>query len=72
MYFGIIRTQTSLHCMPCGYTNTTEKQETNQKSYLMKIVEFFKEDINNSLKEIQDDTIKQVKELNKAAQDLKV
>ena len=46
-----------------GYTNTTEKQETNQKSYLMKIVEFFKEDINNSLKEIQGNTGKQVEAL---------
>jgi uncharacterized coiled-coil protein SlyX len=38
----------------------------------MRIIESFKEDINNSLREIQDNTIKQVKELNKAAQDLTV
>ena len=38
----------------------------------MKIIESFKEDINNSLKEIQENTGKQVKELNKAIQDLKV
>ena len=38
----------------------------------MKIIESFKEDINNSLKEIQENTIKQVKKLNKAVQDLKV
>ena len=30
------------------------------------------EDINNSLKEIQENTGKQVKELNKAVQDIKV
>ena len=38
----------------------------------MKIIESFKEDINNSLKEIQENTVKQVKELNKQIQDLKV
>jgi hypothetical protein len=38
----------------------------------MKIIESFKEDINNSLKEIQENTGKQVRELNKAVQDLKV
>jgi hypothetical protein len=38
----------------------------------MKIIESFKEDINNSLKNLQDNTIKQVKELNKAAQHLKL
>ena len=42
------------------YTNTTENQESVLKSYLMKIIEFFKEDINNSLKEIQENTGKQV------------
>jgi hypothetical protein len=36
------------------YTNTTENQESVLKSYLMKIIESFKEDINNSLKEIQE------------------
>jgi hypothetical protein len=35
-----------------GYSNTFEKQNADLKSYLMKIIEFFKEDINNSLKEI--------------------
>jgi hypothetical protein len=32
------------------YTNTPENQESVLKSYLMKVVESFKEDINNSLK----------------------
>jgi esterase/lipase len=38
----------------------------------MKIVESSQEDINNSLKEIQENTGKQVKEFNKVIQDLKV
>jgi hypothetical protein len=38
----------------------------------MNIIESFKEDINNSLKEIQENIGKQVKELNKMIQDLKV
>jgi hypothetical protein len=54
------------------YTNTTENQEPVLKSCLMKILESFKEDINNSLKEIQENTGKQVKELSKVIQDLKV
>ena len=53
------------------YTNTPENQESVLKSYLMKIIESFKEDINNSLKEIQENTGKQVKELNKVIQNLK-
>ena len=35
-----------------GYANTPENQEADLKSYLMKIIESFKEDINKSLKEI--------------------
>ena len=31
------------------YTNTLENQESVLKSYLMKIIESFKEDINNAL-----------------------
>ena len=38
----------------------------------MNIIESFKENINNSLKEIQENTGKQVKELNKVIQDLEV
>jgi hypothetical protein len=38
----------------------------------MKIIESFKEDINNSMKEMQENTGKQVKKLNKAIQYLKV
>jgi hypothetical protein len=74
-----------------GYPNTPENQDADLKSYLMKIIESFKEDINNLLKEIRkntdkqvetlkeetntslkENTIKQVKELNKVIQDLKM
>ena len=48
------------------YNNTPENQESVLKSYLMKIIESIKEDINNSLKEIKENTGKQVKILNKA------
>jgi esterase/lipase len=54
------------------YSNTPEKQLSVLKSYLMKIIESFKEDINKSLKEIQQNTGNQVKELNKVIQELKV
>ena len=37
-----------------------EKQDDDLESHLMKIIEAFKEDINNSLKEIQENTGKQV------------
>jgi hypothetical protein len=54
--------------------NTPENQESVLKSYLMRIIESFKEEINNSLKEIQEKkpTSKYMKELNKVIQDLKV
>jgi methyl-accepting chemotaxis protein len=54
------------------YTNTPENQESALKSFLMKLIESFKEDINNSLKGIQGNTGKQEKELNKVIQDLKL
>jgi hypothetical protein len=37
-----------------GYTITPEKQDSNLKSLLMMVIEEFKKDKNNSLKEIQD------------------
>jgi predicted nucleic acid-binding Zn-ribbon protein len=52
-----------------GYTITPEKQAMNLKSLLMMIMEDYKKDIN---KEIQENTSKQVKELNKTIQDLKM
>jgi hypothetical protein len=68
-----------------GYPNTPEKQDSDLKSYLIMLVEDIKKDFNNSLKEIQENTakevevlkeihentMKQVMKLNKAIQDLK-
>jgi hypothetical protein len=41
-----------------GYPNTPEKQESYIKSQLMMMIEVFKKAINNSLKEIQENTNK--------------
>ena len=46
-----------------GYPNTSEKQNLVLNSQLMMMIEDFKKDINNSLKEIQENTIKQVEAL---------
>ena len=54
------------------YKDTPENQESVIKSCLMEIIECFKEDINNSLKEIKESIGKQANELNKVIQDLKV
>jgi chromosome segregation ATPase len=54
------------------YTITPEKQDMDLKSLLMKMMEDYKKDINHSLKEIQEHTGKQVKELSKTIQDLKM
>jgi hypothetical protein len=43
--------------------NTPEKQDLDLKPYLMILVEDFKTEINNSLKEIQENTAKQVEAL---------
>jgi hypothetical protein len=43
-----------------GCPNTPEKQDSDLKSYLKMMVEDFKKGINNSLKEIQDNTAKEV------------
>jgi septal ring factor EnvC (AmiA/AmiB activator) len=67
------------------YPNTSEKQDSDLKSHLMMLVKDFKKGINNSLKEIQENTAKevevlkelqqnttkQVMKLNKTIQDLK-
>jgi hypothetical protein len=66
---GIIRTQFSHHRNPWLHQPT--KQDTNLKSHLLMLIENFK-GIDTSLKEIQKDTTKQVKELNKAMQDHKM
>ena len=49
-------------------TNTTEKQELDLKSYLMMLVKGFKKDLNNSLKEIQENMGQQVKALREETQ----
>ena len=43
-----------------GYLNTSEKQGSACKSHLKIMLKVIKEDINNSLKEIQDNTGKEV------------
>jgi hypothetical protein len=50
------------------HTNTPEKQDLDLKSYLMILVEDLKKGINNSLKEIQAYTAKQVEVLKEEAQ----
>ena len=50
-----------------GYPNTPEKQDSDLKSYLMMLVGDFKKDINNSLREIQANTAKQVEALKEGA-----
>jgi hypothetical protein len=52
-----------------GYPNTQEQQDSDLKSYFMMLVEDFKKGINNSLKEIQKNTAKQVEILKEEAQD---
>ena len=42
------------------YPNTQEKQDSDLKSHLIMMVEEIKEDINNSPKELQENTHKQV------------
>jgi hypothetical protein len=51
-----------------GYPNTPEKQDSNLKPYSMMLVEDFKKDINNSFKEIQKNTAKQVEALKEETQ----
>jgi hypothetical protein len=50
-----------------GYPNTPEKQDSDLKSYLIMLVQDFK-DINNSLKEIQENIDKQVETLKEESQ----
>jgi hypothetical protein len=55
-----------------AYPNTLVEQDYNLKLLLIKMREAFKEEMNKSLKEVQENTIKQVKEINKTIQDLKM
>ena len=54
-----------------GYPNMHEKQDYDLKSHLMKMIEDFKKDINNFLKEIQGNTGKQVETLKEETNPLK-
>jgi hypothetical protein len=51
-----------------GYPNTSEKQDSDLKSLLMMMIEDFKKDINNSLKEMQENTGKQLEVLKEETQ----
>jgi hypothetical protein len=51
-----------------GYPNTPEKQDSDLKLHLMMMIEDFKKEINNSLKEIQENTSKQLEALKEETQ----
>jgi hypothetical protein len=51
-----------------GYITTLGKQDMDLKSLLMMMMEDYKKDINNSLKEIQENTGKQVEALKEETQ----
>jgi hypothetical protein len=53
----------SLTAVSPGYSNTPQKQDSGLKSYVMMMIGNFKKDINNSLKEIQENTCKQLEAL---------
>jgi len=48
-----------------NYTSTTEAQEHELKSNLINMTDISKEEMNKSLKYVQENTTKQVKEINK-------
>jgi hypothetical protein len=51
-----------------GYPNAPEKQNLDLKSHLTMLIENFKKDINNSLKEIQENTGKELDALKEETQ----
>ena len=54
----------STHTPPSpGHPNTPEKIVPDLKAYLMMMVEDIKKDFNNSLKEIQENTVKELQVL---------
>jgi hypothetical protein len=55
MPLGTIRPSSPTTASP-GYPNTPRKQDSDLKSHLKKMIEDFKDNINNSLKEIQENT----------------
>jgi hypothetical protein len=57
-----LETSTSTSASP-GYPNTPKKLDSDLKAYLMMMVENIKKDFNNSLKEIQENTAKELQVL---------
>jgi gas vesicle protein len=53
------------------HPNTPEKIVPDLKAYLMTVVEDLKKDVNNSLKEVQENTAKQEEELKEEAQKIR-
>ena len=53
-----------------GYPNRKGKQELDLKSHLMILIEDFKNDINNSFKEILENIVQQVEALKEETQNL--
>jgi DNA anti-recombination protein RmuC len=51
-----------------GYTITPEEQDMHLKSLLMMMEEDYKTDINNSLKQIQENTVKQLEAIKEETQ----
>jgi predicted RNase H-like nuclease (RuvC/YqgF family) len=51
-----------------GHPKTPEKLDPDLKAYLMMMVEDIKKDVNNSLKEIQENTAKKVEDIKEKAQ----
>jgi hypothetical protein len=51
-----------------GHPNTPKNQDSDLKPYLMMLVEDFSKGINNSLKEIKENIVKQVEVLKEEAQ----
>ena len=60
--------QNSLTIVSPGYTITPEKQDMDLKSLLMMMMKDFKKEIYNSLKEIQENTGKQLEALKEESQ----
>jgi hypothetical protein len=60
------RSPSSEHSTPTppspGHPNTPKKLDPDLKAYVMMMVEDIKKDFNNSLKEIQENTAKQVED----------
>jgi hypothetical protein len=66
---GIIRTQFSHHSKSWIHHHTRKARFRSKiKSLLMVVIEDFKKDIHNPLKEIQENTDKQLEALNEEAQ----